>query len=197
MKHIQLFEQFANILTEKKMLKKDLKNLADEISAQIPNLPAFKKFKQGSAKSDVNDRLLVDYIPDTPKLSSIGTFKRKYMKLNRNQESFTAFFDDEGNQLFRLVYVISRKSRGMYDSSSQLVDHFQIIIGDNYNSISPAIEMILPHAGYHKELGQYKFDEVAAVAQFKDEFNKALNSPKFVELIKQYSTALNTFNIQG
>ena len=179
MKHIQLFESFLN----EKMLKKDLKKLADEIAAQIPSLPAFTKFKSGAAKIAMDEDLVLHDMPDAPKLSSIGTFRENFIKLNRNQSSYIALYDNTGNQLFRIVYVINHKSSGLYGDGAVWVDRFQIIIGDTYKSISPEMEMII--------LNTYLDD---AAEDFKNHLNKALNSPGFVQLIKQYAEAIKEFN---
>jgi hypothetical protein len=180
MKHIKLFEQFLG----EKMLAKDLKKLAVEISLKIPSLPGFTKFKPTAAKTEINDRLVSFSIPDAPKLSNIGNFKENFMRLNRNQTSFIEFRNDEGVQLFRIVYVINRRGKGLYGNTSvDYTNSFQIIVGDNYKVISPVMSMILPDV-----------IDTDAAEVFKDHLNKALNSPGFVELIKQYAEAVKAVN---
>jgi len=181
MKHIQLFESFVN----EKILKKDLKKLADEITVQIPDLPAFRKFKKGK-----NDEESIPWVnvnrplPEADKLSDIGHFHENFMRLNRNQESNISFVNYQNVELFRIVYVVSRSFNSMDNrSKTSMVSYFQIKIGEK--SITREIPMMLPKVdgGYE---GTGKF--------FVEELNTAFNSPGFVKLIKQYADAVNEFN---
>ena len=183
MKHIQLFEQFVG----EKMLKKDLKNLADQIASQIPELSAFKKFKKG--KNDEESVPWVNVNRDLPvaiRLSDIGHFYRNYMRLNRNQESDTSFVNNQNVELFRIVYNVSSSFNSMDNkSTTRMVSSFQLIIGEK--SYTREMPMMLPNVGGGYE-GIGKF--------FMEELNTAFNSPGFAKLIKQYADAINEFNNQ-
>lgn len=183
MKHIKLFESFVN----EKMLKKDLKKLADEIAAQIPDLPAFRKFKKGK-----NDEESIPWVnvnrplPVAIRLSDIGHFYNNYMRLNRNQESSISFVNSQNVELFRIVHIVSRSFNSMDNKSiTSMVSSFQLIIGEK--SYTREIPMMLPKSenGYE-----------GTGLLFVEELNTAFNSPGFAKLIKQYADAVNEFNSQ-
>ncbi len=183
MKHIQLFEQFLN----EKMTKKDLKILADEIASKIPNLPEFKKFKKSNNKVEISADFLDQKIPGNKlDASDIGTFSFKYIsKLKKDQQSTNSVHSntDKTVNLFSLVYTKSQEYRNSMTKQNVVVfSDFQIIIGDDINSISAKMPMILPDG---EELGAYGY----TAPLFIGELNKALNSPEFVKLIKKYEAA--------
>lgn len=181
MKHIKLFESFVN----EKMLKKDLKKLADEIAAQIPDLPAFKKFKKGK-----NDEESVPWVnvnrplPEAARLSGVGHFYNNYMRLNRNQESNICFVNNQNVELFRIVHIVSRSFNSMDNKSiTSMVSSFQLIIGEK--SYTREMPMMLPKSDTGYE---------GTGLLFVEELNNAFNSPGFAKLIKQYADAVNELN---
>ena len=196
MKHIKLFEQFLN----EKMTKKDLKILADEIALKIPNLPEFKKFKKGKNDEDAIPYSNVFDLPIAPRLSDIGNLEDipallSSVKLKNNQVSHVTLrtLVDSTNknvEIFRIVYVVSRVAGSLYGAKTKYISSFQIMIGES--AITVEMPMILPYfANIEARVlkhGETGYEETAKV--FIEQLNKALNSPGFVELIKQYAEAV-------
>jgi hypothetical protein len=195
MKHIQLFEQFLN----EKMTKKDLKNLADEIASKIPNLPEFKKFKKG--KNDEDNGIPysnVYQLQVVPKLSNIGNLETipawmNGIKLKKDQVSSTTLrtlVNNKNVEIFRIVYVVSHIAGNVSGEKTKYVSTFQIKIGES--SITEEIPMILPYipqVGTRVLKGEETgYEETAEV--FIEHLSRALNSPGFVELVKQYAEAV-------
>jgi transcriptional regulator with GAF, ATPase, and Fis domain len=198
MKHIQLFEQFLN----EKLTKKDLKNLADEISLKIPNLPEFKKFKKGKNDEDAIPYSNVYDLPIAPRLSDIGNLESipawmNGIKLKKNQESNTTLrtlvnITNKNVEIFRIVYVVSRVAGSLYGDKTKYVSSFQIMIGGS--AITEEMPMILPYFANTETRvltrGETGYEKTAKV--FIEHLSSALNSPGFVELIKQYADAVNS-----
>ena len=196
MKHIQLFEQFLN----EKMTKRDLKILADEIALKIPNLPEFKKFKKGKNDEDAIPYSNVYDLPIAPRLSDIGNLEDipaiiSGVKLKNNQVSSTALrtlvnITNKNVEIFRIVYLVSRVAKSLYGNKTKYVSSFQIIIGGS--AITEEMPMILPYFANTEtrvlKVGETGYEKTAEV--FIEQLNKALNSPGFVELIKQYAEAV-------
>jgi len=195
MKHIQLFEQFLN----EKLTKKDLKNLADEIASKIPNLPEFKKFKKEKDGESAIPYSNVYQLPIAPRLSEIGNLEEipaiiSGIKLKNNQVSSTVLrtldATNKNVEIFRIIYVVSRIAGGLYGGKTKYVSTFQIKIGES--SITEEIPMILPYipqVGTRVLKGEETgYEDTAKI--YMEHLSIALNSSKFVELIKQYADAV-------
>ena len=182
MKHIKLYEEFVNEAS-----KKDLKKLADDIASKISSLPEFKKFKKSNNKVEINADFLDQNISGNRlDASNIGTFSWKYISnLKKDQQSTNSVYSNANQsvKLFSLVYTKSQEYRNSMTKQLRVVfSHFQIMVGDDVNSISVKMPMILPDG---EELGA----SGSTAPLFIGELNKALNSPEFVKLIKKYEAS--------